>query len=65
MTLEAAVEECRRLARLGFFVGPSSGAYVAAARRYAARGDHKVIVTILCDTGERYVSTGMWSPPEE
>jgi cysteine synthase A len=45
-----------RLAReLGLYVGPSSGANVHAAVRVASRmrPDQRV-VTILCDTGERY-----------
>jgi cysteine synthase A len=47
-----------RLAReLGLYVGPSSGANVHAAVRVASRmrPDQRV-VTILCDTGERYQS---------
>lgn len=60
MTIEAGLENCHTLARHGLFVGPSSGAYVAAALKIAARGDRKVIVTLLNDTGERYGSTGMW-----
>lgn len=60
MTLEEGVETCLELARQGLFVGPSSGAYVCAARRLAAGRDFKTLVTVLNDTGERYVSTGMW-----
>ena len=52
---------CRRLARAGYYVGPSSGAYVHLALRVAALGAHRVVVTVLNDTGERYVSTGMWA----
>ncbi|MDN0083577.1 PLP-dependent cysteine synthase family protein [Crenobacter sp. SG2305] len=57
---EQAVAMCRRLATLGLFVGPSSGAFVHAALRVAASGHYRCIVTFLNDTGERYVSTGMW-----
>jgi cysteine synthase B len=60
ITLEDAVATCRDLSATGAFVGPSSGAYVWAARQVAASGRFQRIVTILCDTGERYVSTGMW-----
>jgi len=62
VTLDDAVAMCRRLTRYGLFVGPSSGAFVHAALQVAARERFKVIVTVLSDTGERYVSTGMWKP---
>lgn len=61
MTLDEGLEGCRRLAARGLFVGPSSGAYVTAAMRLAATGRHRTVVTLLCDTGERYGSTGMWA----
>ena len=60
MTIEEAVALCRRLARRGLFVGPSSGAYVHAALQVAAEGRFATLVTILSDSGERYGSTGMW-----
>lgn len=60
VTIEQAVAMCRRLARHGLFVGPSSGAYVHAATEVAATGRYRTIVTLLCDTGERYSSTGLW-----
>ncbi|GMQ90511.1 MAG: cysteine synthase family protein [Gammaproteobacteria bacterium] len=60
VSIEQAVAMCGRLAERGLFVGPSSGAYVHAALELAARGHHRTIVTLLCDTGERYSSTGMW-----
>lgn len=60
VTLDQALAMCRRLVRLGLFVGPSSGAFVHAALALAARNGHRTIVTVLSDTGERYVSTGMW-----
>ncbi len=62
LTLESAAETSRLLAREGLFVGPSSGAYVRAALELAARGSVRTIVTVLNDSGERYVSTGLWSP---
>lgn len=58
---EDAVRRCHELAELGFFVGPSSGANVHLALALAASGRARRIVTILPDTGERYVSTGLWS----
>ncbi|OGA39189.1 MAG: cysteine synthase [Betaproteobacteria bacterium RIFCSPLOWO2_12_FULL_62_13] len=60
MTLDEALAMCRRLTRQGLFVGPSSGAFVRGAIQLAATGRFRVIVTLLNDTGERYISTGMW-----
>lgn len=57
---ELALDTCLRLAGRGLFVGPSSGAFVAAAIELAGRGLHRTVVTVLSDTGERYQSTGMW-----
>lgn len=61
VTLDDAVKVCRQLAREGLFVGPSSGAFVHAALALAASGRFRIVVTLLNDTGERYVSTGMWT----
>lgn len=60
VTLDEAAAVTRELARNGLFVGPSSGAFVHAARRLAGSSKHRVIVTVLSDTGERYGSTGLW-----
>ena len=62
VTLDQAATTARQLAADGLFVGPSSGAYVHAARVLAAEGLGPIITTILSDTGERYSSTGLWSP---
>lgn len=52
----AAERMARRLAREeGLLVGPSSGANVHAACEVAARHSGGVVLTILCDTGERYL----------
>jgi cysteine synthase A len=53
-----AVLEMRRLARAhGLLVGPSSGANMIAARRLKDElHDSAVVVTILCDEGEKYLS---------
>jgi cysteine synthase len=52
----------RRLAREeGLFAGASSGANVVAALRVAARlGPGATVVTILCDSGLRYLSTELY-----
>ncbi|HET6567630.1 MAG TPA: PLP-dependent cysteine synthase family protein [Rhodothermales bacterium] len=58
---EDAHEMTRRLAREeGLLVGVSSGANVAAALRVAEELDEGVVVTILCDTGTRYLSDPFW-----
>ncbi len=60
VTLERAAELVRALAARGFFVGPSSGAYLHGALELARRTSGKTVVTIFSDTGERYGSTGLW-----
>lgn len=63
VTDEEAFETARVLARLeGLLAGISSGAAAAAAARLAARSDMagKRIVVLLPDTGERYLSTGLF-----
>jgi len=52
----AAERMARRLAREeGLLVGPSSGANVHAAAEVAKRFPGGKVVTILCDSGERYL----------
>ncbi|OIP54567.1 MAG: cysteine synthase A, partial [Helicobacteraceae bacterium CG2_30_36_10] len=61
---EDAFETSRNLAKNeGLLVGISAGANVWAASQIAARPENKgkTIVTILCDTGERYLSTSLYS----
>jgi cysteine synthase B len=58
MNDEEAFDMTRRLAtEEGVFVGVSSGANVAAAVRLARQLRSGTIVTILCDRGDRYLST--------
>ena len=62
-TAEDAFAVARDLARSrGVLVGISSGANVWAARQIAARPESagQTIVTFLCDTGERYLSTPLF-----
>ena len=63
VTTEEAYATARQLVkRNGILTGISSGANVAAAARLAAtlpRGS--VVVTLLCDTGSRYLSDAFWS----
>jgi cysteine synthase A len=61
VTNDDAVATAKQLAKTeGILAGISSGANAYAARRVAARpaSADKRIVTIICDTGERYLSTG-------
>jgi cysteine synthase B len=56
-----AEEMARRLAREeGIFAGISSGGAVAVALRISAELKKAVIVTIICDRGDRYLSTGVF-----
>lgn len=52
----------RRLAaEEGIFCGVSSGGAVAAALSLSAELENAVIVAIICDRGDRYLSTGVFS----
>ena len=56
-----SIEWTRRLTEVGVFAGISSGAIMAAAVRCAEQIDEGVIVTIVCDGGWKYLSTGAWT----
>jgi len=47
-------------AKEGIFCGISSGGAVAAALRLSEQLEHAVIVAIICDRGDRYLSTGVF-----
>ncbi|WP_425459975.1 cysteine synthase CysM [Hydrocarboniclastica marina] len=56
-----AEETMRALAaREGIFAGVSSGGSIAAALRISAEVENAVIVAIICDRGDRYLSTGVF-----
>ena len=56
-----AEEMTRRMAREeGLFAGISSGGAVSVALRVAQSVRNAVIVTIICDRGDRYLSTGVF-----
>lgn len=68
VTNENAIETSRALAKEeGLLVGISAGANAYVASLVAARPENKdkTIVTILCDTGERYLSTVLYEYDEE
>jgi cysteine synthase A len=65
VALSTAEAECRRLAREeGILVGQSSGASNVAAKRVARRLREEVtdplVVTVFWDSGERYLTTGLF-----
>ena len=56
-----AEERARRLAREeGIFCGISSGGCVEVALRVAKERDDSVVVAIICDRGDRYLSSGVF-----
>lgn len=60
---QEAEEHMRRLAREeGILSGVSSGGALAGALRIAAEVENAVIVFIVCDRGDRYLSTGLFAP---
>lgn len=56
-----AEETARRLAREeGILAGPSSGGALAVALKLSEQLENAVIVSIVCDRGDRYLSTGLF-----
>ncbi len=64
LDVDEAWEASQDLAMAGLFAGQSSGANVwtavRVARDLAGKGQKGVVVTMLCDIGERYFSTRLW-----
>lgn len=58
---EAEITTRRLAAEEGVFCGVSSGGAVAAALHLSTGLEHATIVTIICDRGDRYLSTGLFS----
>lgn len=58
---ELAVDLTRRLSQEeGVFSGISAGAAVAIGSRLCRQAEHRTVVCIICDRGERYLSTGVY-----
>jgi len=57
---EAEIMTRRLAAEEGIFAGISSGGALHVALRIAATVENAVIVTIVCDRGDRYLSTGVF-----
>ena len=58
-----AEETMRQLAKEeGIFCGPSSGGCVSGALQISREVNDATIVAIICDRGDRYLSTGVFSP---
>jgi cysteine synthase A len=69
VSIDSSEAECRRLARNeGILVGQSSGASLIGAKRVAKRlrdeTENPLVVTVFWDSGERYMTTGMFEPSE-
>ena len=63
MSQQKAEDTMRALAREeGIFCGVSSGGSVAAALEVAQEVENAVIVAIICDRGDRYLSSGVYNP---
>jgi len=63
MSQQEAEDTTRRLAREeGIFCGVSSGGAVAAMLRLSREVENAVMVAIICDRGDRYLSTGLFDP---
>jgi cysteine synthase B len=61
---QLAEDTTRLLAqREGIFAGISSGGAVAAAIELSRELENAVIVSIICDRGDRYLSTGVFQDP--
>ncbi|MGH8657163.1 MAG: cysteine synthase CysM [Gammaproteobacteria bacterium] len=63
--IDVSQEEAERTTRAlgaeeGIFAGISSGGAVAAALKLSSEVEHAVIVVIICDRGDRYLSTGVF-----
>lgn len=56
-----SIDWTRRLAEIGIFVGPSTGAAMAGAARCASQIESGLIVVLSPDAGWKYLSSGVWT----
>jgi cysteine synthase A len=64
VSFDDAIDVAKKLAsQEGILAGISSGAIIWAALQLAQRPENagKTIVAMICDTGERYISTPLWA----
>jgi cysteine synthase A len=64
VSFDDAIDVAKKLAsQEGILAGVSSGAIVWAALEVAKRPENagKTVVAVICDTGERYISTPLWA----
>ena len=61
---QSKAEACMRelAVKEGIFCGVSSGGAVAAALELNEKLENATIVAIICDRGDRYLSTGVFKP---
>ncbi|MBX6421676.1 MAG: cysteine synthase CysM [Nevskia sp.] len=63
VSARAAEDTMRELAKVeGVFAGPSSGGALWAALQLCREQENAVIVSVVCDRGDRYLSTGVYPP---
>jgi cysteine synthase B len=60
-TADDAKHWANSIAKKGFFVGQSSGAYLSAVSKLLEDVSTGTVVTLFNDLGERYFSSGLWS----
>ncbi|SGY92873.1 Cysteine synthase, O-acetylserine (Thiol) lyase B [Moritella viscosa] len=60
VSADEAKNMCLTMAGHGYFVGQSSGAYLAGCCKLMAELSEGVVTTLMCDSGERYFSTRLW-----
>jgi cysteine synthase B len=66
ISTEEAVHTMKQLAREeGIFAGMSSGGAMAAAKKLSEELDEGLIVSIVCDRGDRYLSSGIYENEQD
>ncbi|CAM3518596.1 PLP-dependent cysteine synthase family protein [Shewanella violacea] len=60
ISADEAKDMSQKMAGHGYFLGQSSGAYLAASEKLMLSLTSGVVTTLLCDLGERYFSSGLW-----